>query len=101
MKLQVGLDLIYQLCLVPEEDIVLAWEDVIQPYFDEHFPVDSEVDNFLNYVECTYTGKINARTSLRKNPMFPFSMWNMFKRIMDDLTMTNNSSEAWNSHWNA
>ena len=97
---QVILDLIYALCMVPPTDVVLAWEEVIEPFAEEHLADDENVDSFLSYVERTYIGKLNPRTGGRKDPMFSVSMWSIHSRIVGDEHTTNNGVESWNARWN-
>ena len=97
---QVGLDLIYTLSMVPPADMSLAWEDVVEPYFEEHLPDRPEVEEYLTYCENTYVGKLNGRTGTRKNPRFPVAMWNIHERILSDEPTTNNAVESWNARWN-
>ena len=97
---QIGLDLIYTLCMVPVKDVVLAWETVVEPYFEEHLPDNQECASYCSYVERTYIGKINPRTGDRRDPMFPIDMWNIHDRILSGKHTTNNSVESWNGRWN-
>lgn len=98
---QIGLDLIYQLCMVPAEDIVMAFENVILPFFEENYAEeDEEVQDFLQYVERTYIGKLNPRTLKRTAPPFPHSMVSIHERIKLDMDTTNNAVENWNGRWN-
>ena len=65
---QVGLDLIYALCLVPVEDSIRAWEEVVEVFFEQKdFGEDSAaVEDFTSYVERIYIGAVNPRTGIRK-----------------------------------
>ena len=109
-QFQVGLDLVYVLCYVPPQDVVHAYETIVVPYFEEHFPApdadaaedvedwSQEVASFLSYLERTYIGKLN-RNSIRSSPYFSISMWNLYDRLMADKPCTNNSVESWNARW--
>ena len=97
---QIGLDLIYTLCLVPPADVEYAWETVVQPYFDDNFTDDQGVIDFLCYVENTYIGKPIRQQDARRQPMYSVEMWNIFNRILEDKATTNNPVESWNSRWN-
>ena len=99
-QFQTGLDLIYCLDMVPIEDVTLAWDQVILPFFEENFVEDEDVESFIGYVEKAYIGRLNHRTGQRKKPMFPAETWNIHQRILNDQPTTNNSVEAWNSRWN-
>ena len=99
-QFQIGLDLIYQLCMVPAADVVLAWETVILGFFEEHFPDNETVDGFLLYIERTYDGKMNQRTNSRRQPMFPHEMFSIYDRVVQERGTTNNGLESWNARWN-
>ena len=86
--------------MVPVKNVVLAWETVVEPYFEEHLPDNQECASYCSYVERTYIGKINPRTGDRRDPMFPIDMWNIHDRILSGKHTTNNSVESWNGRWN-
>ena len=86
--------------MIPIEDVTLAWDEVILPFFEENFVEDEDVESFIGYVEKAYIGRLNHRTGQRKKPMFPAETWNIHQRILNDQPTTNNSVEAWNSRWN-
>ena len=86
--------------MVPPADVSLAWEEVVEPYFEQQHPDNREVDAFLTYCENTYIGKPNKRTGTRKNPRFQIFMWNIYDRILADEPTTNNAVESWNARWN-
>jgi hypothetical protein len=46
---QVGLDLIYAMDKLSVGDMILGWETVIVPHFEEHFNSEDneEIDNFF------------------------------------------------------
>ena len=89
---QVGLDLIYCLDKVPARDMTLAWEEVIQPFFEENFADDNQkVKDFLGYVERNYISKINSRTGKRNTAMFPPNTWSNYERFMNNKPTTNNA----------
>ena len=57
---------LWALSLVPEEDIVRTWEDVISSRYNELKPSfednSDQVDLFLEYFEKTWIGALNWRT---------------------------------------
>ena len=71
--------------------------------FIEEWDVSEEkVDKLLSYLESTWIGKliVTARTRtnpVRKPPMFSHKLWNKFDTVKEDLPLTNNSSEGFNS----
>ena len=42
-----GLDLIYTLSLLPEDNVLEGWEEVVLPYFEDNFEENCGVDLFL------------------------------------------------------
>ena len=96
---QIGLDLVYTLCLVPIDHVQQAWDTVVLPFFEEHFVDNVEVDLFLAYVESTWIGKRRTRGA-RNKPRFDISIWNIHLNVMEERTTTNNAIESWNARWN-
>lgn len=96
---QIGLDLIYSLDRIPPEDVIFAWEQVIQPYFAEHFEHDDCVQNFLGYVERTFIGKMIA--GQRRPALFPPAIWSTHSNILQGNQTTTNAVESWNAKWNS
>ena len=95
----VGLDILYTISMVPVENVVEAFNNIVIPFFLEHFPKSEEVDDFLNYVEGTYIGR-KLRGGERGNPLFSIEMWNIRERVLQDKQTTNNAVESWNARWN-
>ena len=91
---------LWALSVVPEEDIVRTWEDVISSRHDElkpNFEDNSEqVDLFLEYFEKTWIGALNWRTGARRNPMFPHAVWNKYETVLSDEPLTSNAAEGFN-----
>ena len=94
-----GLDLVYTLTMIPAEDVVSAYEEVVLPLFTQHFPDSEEVQSFLHYFELTYIGRILLGGD-HGNPLFPHDMWNIRTRVLNDQHTTNNRVESWNARWN-
>ena len=97
---QVGMQLVYTLMYVPPEDVGLAWEEVVEAFFEDNFADVPEVQDYLSYVENTFIGKVNGRSGMRKNPRFSIISWSSYERIMNGQPTTNNSVESWNGKWN-
>ena len=99
---QVLLDLIYTLCMVPPDDVVYAFESVIEPYHEDNLADHEDYEyvlNFISYVENTYIGKLNRRGE-RRPPLFPIPIWNIYQSILAQNNTTNNGVESWNGRWN-
>ena len=57
-----------------------------------------EFEPILVYFEDNYIGKpINETT--RKAPLFPIELWNVNKRVIEDLPRTNNPIESWHKQF--
>ena len=55
-----------------------------------------EFEKFLNYFEEYYIGLLcDGSNSLRKRPMFPVELWNVYDLSLNDEPRTNNSLESW------
>ena len=57
------LDLVYTLCMVPPEEVIHAFESVVEPYHEDHL-ADSEdyeqVFQFMAYLEKVNAGEVNV-----------------------------------------
>ena len=92
---------LWALSLVPTEDIVTTWEEVVRLQYDllkPSFEEDSEtVDKFLEYFEKTWIGSLNWRTGARKKQMFPHAVWNKYNSVLSEDPLTSNAEEGYNS----
>ena len=52
----------------------------------------------LDYFETNYIGEV--RRGRRRPPMFPHTLWNIHRRVVNDLPRTNNLLEGWHRHFN-
>ena len=55
-----GLDLIYTLSLLPEDNVLEGWEEVVLPYFEDNFEENRGVDLFLGK-NCNLLKKVLCR----------------------------------------
>ena len=55
-----GLDLIYTLSLLPEDNVLEGWEEVVLPYFEDNFEENCGVDLFLGK-NCNLLEKVLCR----------------------------------------
>jgi hypothetical protein len=53
-----------------------------------------QLASFFKYVDATWTGELNPRTKIRKNPAYSHDLWNKFKVVLDGDYMTNNIMEG-------
>lgn len=77
------------LAFVPVADVPLAFDALCH---NEIFP--EEAEDVINYFEDTWIGRPNRRAG-RNSPKFPYTMWNVFLRVLNDQPKTNNSVEGW------
>ena len=108
MTIQNWIRMLWSLSLVPIPDVIKVYTEYVlpkMPEIDEDEEDDDEeaadftraIDEFINYFEPTYLGKVNPRTGLRGNPHFKLEYWNHFDSVVNDSgEVTNNKSEAFN-----
>ena len=94
--------MVYALVYVPSDNVILACETVLGPFFSEHEDDEGwnecteELDDFLNYIERTWIGKVNPRSGQRKDPLFPIDTWNKHDDVLAGQQLTNNFFESFN-----
>ena len=75
---------------LPPKHIVHAFNEIKSIAHDEFKQI-------LEYFETYYIGEPNSKNSKsRKAPMFSIDLWNVYKRVAEDLPRTNNPVEVWN-----
>jgi hypothetical protein len=79
------------LAFVPEEDIIQAFEALIDA---PGFP--RELHPIVDYFESNYIGNV-GRGGRRRQPLFPPSLWSQYQRTVVGLPRTNNSVEGWHN----
>ena len=109
ITIQNWIRMIWCLSLVPIPDVIKVYEEYVLPKMpeidDEDEDDDEEaadytraIEEFIQYFENTYLGKVNPRTGLRGQPRFKFEYWNHYDCVVNDSgELTNNKSEAFNS----
>ena len=80
-----NVSMIAALALVPVDDIIPAFEALT-----EHCGADEEP--ILDYFEVNYIGEL--RRARRRDPLFAHELWNIYRRVEDDLPRTNNMLEG-------
>lgn len=83
--------MIAALAFVPENDVERFFNLLSNS-------VDPELDVILDYIEENYIGVI--RRGRYRRPRFPYSMWGVYDRVVNDLPRTNNSVEGWHNRFN-
>ena len=83
--------MIAALAFVPENDVERFFNLLSNS-------VDPELDVILDYIEENYIGAI--RRGRYRRPRFPYSMWGVYDRVLNNLPRTNNSVEGWHNRFN-
>ena len=60
--------------------------------------LDPALDVILDYVEENYIGAV--RRGRFRRPRFPYTMWGVHDRVVNDLPRTNNAVEGWHNRFN-
>ena len=79
------------LAALPEEDVIVVFEAIIELDVDEKLPTD-----LISYFENHYIGQ--QRRNRRLEPTFSLEVWNIRDRILNDLPRTNNAIEGFHSN---
>jgi hypothetical protein len=80
------------LAFVPIDDIIFAFEELIEmKFFIEN---SNLLEKFIEYFEDNYIGRIQLRNR-RKTPKFPHYLWNCYNSVINGIAKTNNSVEGW------
>ena len=79
--------MISALAFCPKNKVTAAFETLYEIILEEAIPI-------MDYFEDTYIGKPHRRR--RRSPIFDIDIWNMYSRVSNDLSKSNNSVEGWN-----
>jgi hypothetical protein len=93
------------MAFVPPIFVEEAFETVVQSYLESckeeegflHFT--EELEDLQSYFERTYIGVVGGRQRTRRQPIFSIETWNKYQDIVDDVEITNNKMEGFNSGW--
>ena len=77
------------LAFIPIDDI----EDAILQLSHQ---LSDDQQEFLDWCEDTYVGRMDRRTRIRRDPRFPHVMCNLFQRFLSNEDRTNNQAEVAN-----
>jgi hypothetical protein len=91
------------MAFVPPVFVEEAFETVVQSYLESskeeegflHFT--EELEDLQSYFERTYIGVVGGRQRTRRQPIFSIETWNKYQDIVDDVEITNNKMEGFNS----
>ena len=72
--------------------------DVDQVFATLSNNIDPALDVILDYFEENYIGAI--RRGRFRRPRFPYTMWGVHDRVVNDLPRTNNAVEGWHNRFN-
>jgi len=79
--------MITALAFVPPVDVIASFEEL-----SDNSPV--LLQPVLDYIEDYYIGRLTRR-GLRRQPLFPIELWNMYDRALNGQAKTTNAVEAW------
>ena len=80
---------------VPTTDVIRAFESL-----SENLPPDAPAQAIIDYFEDTYIGRFRPGGQ-RRDPLFPITVWNMYKQTLQGLPRTNNAVEGWHRSFQA
>ncbi|XP_015111985.1 uncharacterized protein LOC107037764 [Diachasma alloeum] len=80
------------LAFVPEEDIIYAYEKLINTKFYKEN--DKLLTHLIDYIEETWIGTLNRR-KVRLPPQFAIKLWNQYQSVIQRTPRINNSVEGW------
>ena len=86
-EVRVRCKMLVALAFVLVEDVVAAFESLVEDIPDELIPL-------IDYFEDTWIGRLGRRDQQR-NPLFSIRLWSIYDRVVQGLPRTNNSVEAW------
>ena len=76
----------FRLAFCPKNKVTAAFETLSEIILEEAIPI-------MDYFQDTYIGKPHRRG--RRSPIFDIDIWNMYSRVSNDLSKSNNSGEGW------
>jgi hypothetical protein len=95
---------------VPQEKVLVVWEDFIKERLplcdDDEAEEDPDAASEFNeaikqletYFEATWIGVKQTRTGKqRKKPRYTIDVWNHYQAVIDGEDITTNLSESWNA----
>ncbi|XP_022169656.1 uncharacterized protein LOC111033288 [Myzus persicae] len=83
------------LAYIPENDVVSAFETLVESQFYQQ----EMLSNLIDYFEDTWIGRLNRKT--RRAPLFSIKIWNCYSMLDDNIPRTNNSVEGWHNSFNS
>ena len=86
--------LFFALAYVPEGFVIDVYKEILKPIFEKTLPMEPKVQEFFNYLECTYLGEAITRRRKKHGPSFPISDWNCFNQVLKNGPTTNNGAEV-------
>lgn len=78
-----NIKLILALAYVPEADVLLAYEQLMETdfYSDEEGEHYEKIQQLVSYFRTTYLYDFE-RSGKRKNPRFPIPLWNIYENVL-------------------
>ena len=110
LEVQTYLRYLWVLALVPEEKVLVVWEEFIKDALplcdDAEVEEDPDTASEFNeaikqpetYFEATWIGVKQTRTvEQRKKTRYTIDLWNHYQAVLDGEDVTTNLSESWNA----
>ena len=89
-EFRMNIRMMISLAFVPRDDVIQSFEAL-----SEHCIGNEQV--ILDYFETNYIGEF--RRGRRRDPLFPHVLWNIHRRVIDDLPRTTNMLEGWHKQF--
>ena len=80
------MSIISALAFCPKNKVTSAFETLSEINLEEAISI-------MDYFVDTYIGKPHRRR--RRSPIFDIDIWNMYSRVSNDLSKSNNSVDGW------
>ncbi|CAF4631856.1 unnamed protein product, partial [Rotaria sp. Silwood2] len=90
-KFRINVKKLMGLAFVPVGDVLKAYSSLINDFDDEDYLL-------LDYFERVWVGQ--KKSSRRDKPRFSLQLWNIYDRVIQDLSRSNNAIEGWHHAFN-
>ncbi|CAF2563492.1 unnamed protein product [Rotaria sp. Silwood2] len=90
-KFRINVKKLMGLAFVPVGDVLKAYSSLINDFDDEDYLL-------LDYFERVWVGQ--KKSSRRGKPRFSLQLWNIYDRVIQDLSRSNNAIEGWHHAFN-
>ena len=98
--LRFAINCFYALCFVPIGFCADVVKNYISPLYSKTLPLEPLVQNFFLYICSTYLSEFNIGRKKRNPVTFKAEVWNCVANLMNNIPITNNGAESFNSAYN-